>query len=271
MNYAFIGGGNMARALIAGMLQAGVASDQIIVSEPFAETRNALLRDFPIQVVESNRDAAAQGSIWILAIKPQMLSQVGTELAELSNQTKPLLISILAGITLDALKQKLPGTCAVRAMPNTPALLKAGITALCAGQDVSLPQRAQAEALLKVCGQTVWMESESLMDTVTATSGSGPAYFFLLMEAMIDAAQSQGMPAETARRLVIETAFGAALMARQSEESVAQLRARVTSPGGTTQAAVECFERLDFRRHVSQALEAARARGAELAAQFGKS
>jgi pyrroline-5-carboxylate reductase len=268
MRYGFIGGGNMARALLGGMLKAGIAVEQIVVSEPFVSTREALARDFSVRVSPSNLNAA-QADIWVLAIKPQMLGAVCAELRAESQSKQPLVISILAGITVDAIAQALPGARVIRTMPNTPALIQAGVTALFADASVSSAEKTEAEQLLSVCGRTLWLANEQLMDTVTATSGSGPAYFFLLMESMIAAATKQGMPAELARVLVLETAYGAALMARTSEESVSVLRERVTSPGGTTAAALHSFANAGFGASVEAALEAARARGAELSVQFG--
>ncbi len=268
MRYGFIGGGNMARALLGGMLKAGIAVEQITVSEPFVSTREALAKDFSVAVSASNLDAA-QADIWVLAIKPQLLSAVCSELRQAAGHKQPLVISILAGITVDAIAQALPGARVIRTMPNTPALIQAGVTALYADGFVTSAEKAEAENLLGVCGRTLWLASEQLMDTVTATSGSGPAYFFLLMEAMIAAAVKQGMPADIARVLVLETAYGAALMARSSDESVSLLRERVTSPGGTTAAALQSFAASGFANAVEAALEAARARGAELSVQFG--
>ena len=267
---AFIGGGNMARSLIGGLLKQGWSAEGLSVSEPFASTREALQQDFPIKVGADNRAAAEHADIWLLAVKPQMMREVCSELADVAAARAPLVISIAAGISLGSLRTYLGSQAAlVRCMPNTPALIGAGITALYADGDVSAPQRAMAEQILGSAGTTVWLETEASMDAVTATSGSGPAYFFLLMEAMQAAAQAQGLSAETARSLVLQTAFGAAKMALESDESAATLRERVTSPGGTTAAALSVFEGCDFRNTVNAAITAATERGRSLAKQFG--
>lgn len=266
---AFIGGGNMARSLIGGLLKQGWPNSQLSVSEPYAATREALAKDFPVNVGTDNR-AAAQADIWLLAVKPQMMRDVCSELADIAAARAPLVISIAAGISLSSLRTYLgPKAALVRCMPNTPALIGAGITALYADKDVSAPQRSLAEQILGSAGSTVWLDAEDRMDAVTATSGSGPAYFFLLMEAMQAAAQAQGLSAETARQLVLQTAFGAAKMALESDESAATLRERVTSPGGTTAAALAAFEAGDFRSTVNAAIVAATERGRSLAKQFG--
>ena len=267
---AFIGGGNMARSLIGGLLKQGWTREQLAVSEPFATTRDALSQDFGIRVSADNASAVAAADIWLLAVKPQMMREVCTELANFAEDRAPLVISIAAGISLSSLRSYLgPKAALVRCMPNTPALIGAGITALYADQSVSAAQRAIAEQILGSAGATVWLEEESAIDAVTATSGSGPAYFFLLMEAMQAAAQAQGLSAQTARALVLQTAYGAAKMALESDESAATLRERVTSPGGTTAAALAVFDAAGLRTIVHQAIDAATERGRSLSKQFG--
>ncbi|MFN3964892.1 MAG: pyrroline-5-carboxylate reductase [Silanimonas lenta] len=264
---AFIGGGNMARALIGGLRRGGMAAGRIIVSEPSAVSREGLAAEFGVTATADNAEAAAAGEVWVLATKPQVLRGVCEALAPLAQARRPLVVSIAAGITSAQLDRWLGGGQAVvRSMPNTPALLGAGVTGLYATAAVGEAQRALAEALLRPAGETVWIADEALMDAVTATSGSGPAYVFLLAEAMQAAAEAEGLPAEAARTLVVETIAGAARMLKESGEPAATLRQRVTSPNGTTQAALEAFAAGGFTPLVAAAVHAARIRGAELSA-----
>ncbi|GIX38858.1 MAG: pyrroline-5-carboxylate reductase [Silanimonas sp.] len=264
---AFIGGGNMARALIGGLRRGGMAAGRLIVSEPSAASREALAAEFGVMTTADNAEAAAAGEVWVLATKPQVLRGVCEALAPLAQARRPLVVSIAAGITSTQLDRWLGGGQAVvRSMPNTPALLGAGVTGLYATAAVDAAQRALAETLLRPAGETVWIADEALMDAVTATSGSGPAYVFLLAEAMQAAAEAEGLPAEAARTLVVETIAGAARMLKESGEPAATLRQRVTSPNGTTQAALEAFAAGGFTPLVAAAVHAARIRGAELSA-----
>jgi len=264
---AFIGGGNMARSLIAGLVRQGVASARIHVAEPVTALREALTADFGVKAYAGASEAAAQADTWVLAVKPQVLRDVCHSLQELARQQRPLLVSIAAGITSAQLDRWLGGNLpVVRAMPNTPALLGAGVTGLFATGQVSAAQRERADAVLASAGRTVWVEDEALMDSVTAVSGSGPAYVFLLAEAMEAAGIAQGLPAEAARTLVQQTLLGAARMLDEAGEPAAELRRRVTSPGGTTQAAIECFQAGGFEALVAKALAAAQQRGQELSA-----
>ncbi len=263
----FIGGGNMARSLIGGLVARGQAADGIHVAEPYSELREALARDFGVNTQADNAIAAAQGAIWVFAVKPQVMKAVCAALAPLAQARRPLVVSIAAGITSSQLSRWLGGSIAVvRAMPNTPALLGAGATGLFANAAVGADQRNQAEALMQATGLTAWIEEEAQMDAVTALSGSGPAYVFLLAEAMQAAGEAQGLPTETARRLALQTIFGAARMLTESGEPASVLRERVTSPGGTTQAALETFEAGGFRTLVNAAIAAATRRGGELSA-----
>ncbi len=263
----FIGGGNMARSLIGGLVARGQAADGIHVAEPYSELREALARDFGVNTQADNAIAAAQGAIWVFAVKPQVMKAVCAGLAPLAQAQRPLVVSIAAGITSSQLSAWLGGGIAVvRTMPNTPALLGAGATGLFANAAVSAGQRNQAEALMQATGLTAWIEEEAQMDAVTALSGSGPAYVFLLAEAMQAAGEAQGLPTETARRLALQTIFGAARMLTESGEPASVLRERVTSPGGTTQAALETFEAGGFRTLVNAAIAAATRRGGELSA-----
>ncbi|CAD0342352.1 pyrroline-5-carboxylate reductase [Xanthomonas hortorum] len=264
---AFVGGGNMARSLIAGLIRQGVPATSIRVAEPIAELREALSRDFGVHAVEAARTAVDGASIWVLAVKPQVLPSVCAQLAELAQAQQPLLLSIAAGITATQLQRWSGGDVAVvRAMPNTPALLGAGVTGLYATARVSDAQRVQATRLLDSAGVTVWIDDEAQMDAVTAVSGSGPAYVFLLAEAMEAAAQAQGLPADTARTLVLQTVLGAARMLTESGEAPEQLRHRVTSPNGTTQAAIEAFQAGGFEALTASAIAAATERGRSLSA-----
>ncbi|SIQ59268.1 pyrroline-5-carboxylate reductase [Solilutibacter tolerans] len=264
---AFIGGGNMARSLIGGLLQAGATANQVHVAEPVAELRDALARDFNVHVFSDAASAATHAEVWVLAVKPQVLREVCTVLAPVAQANQPLVVSIAAGITGAQIGRWLGGGIAVvRCMPNTPALLGAGVTGLHANSTVNAEQRDIAQTLLTSAGKTVWVDDESLMDAVTGVSGSGPAYVFLLAEALQAAGEAEGLPADAARTLTIETLLGASRMLAADDTPAAELRRRVTSPNGTTQAAIESFEADGFREVVARAVHAARIRGAELAA-----
>jgi len=264
---AFIGGGNMARSLVGGMVARGADPASIRVAEPVEAVREALARDFGIRVHADASEAIEGAGTWVFAVKPQVMRPVCEGLADRARHARPLAISIAAGITAPQLSAWLGGDAmVVRAMPNTPALLGAGVTGLYASANVDAAGRERAESLLSAAGATVWIADEGLMDAVTAVSGSGPAYAFLLAEAMEDAARAQGLPADAARTLVVQTLLGAARMLDGSGEPPAELRRRVTSPGGTTQAAIEAFEAGGLRGLVAAAIEAATSRGRELSA-----
>ncbi|WP_226468958.1 pyrroline-5-carboxylate reductase [Luteimonas panaciterrae] len=275
---AFIGGGNMARSLIGGLVARGTSAASIRVAEPMDALRDGLAKDFGVHVFSDNRQAADGAAVWILAVKPQVMRQVCEALAPLAQEARPLIVSIAAGITSAQLGRWLGGgelydgglsdsvIRIVRCMPNTPALLGAGVTGLFANAAVDAAGHAQAETLLSAAGATVWIEDEAHMDAVTAVSGSGPAYVFLLAEAMEAAARSEGLSDDAARTLVLQTVLGAARMLTESGEAPAELRRRVTSPGGTTQAAVETFEAGGLRDLVAQAIRNATERGKQLSA-----
>ncbi|TCZ83930.1 pyrroline-5-carboxylate reductase [Lysobacter sp. N42] len=264
---AFIGGGNMARSLIGGLVARGHDPRLIRVAEPVQALREALAADFGVAVCERAVEAAQDASVWLMAVKPQVMRDVCDGLRDLARTQAPLVVSIAAGITSAQLDRWLGGAAAVvRAMPNTPSLLGQGVTGLFAREDVTPLQRAEASALLEAGGPTVWIGDEALMDAVTAVSGSGPAYVFLLAEAMQAAAERQGLPAEAASLLVRQTIAGAAAMLMQAGEAPQVLRARVTSPGGTTQAAIETFQAGGFEALVDHAIDAATARGRQLSA-----
>jgi len=263
----FIGGGNMARSLIGGLVARGADPAKIRVVDPNAGTRDALVRDFGVTAYADLADAVDGAATWMLATKPQVLRGVCASLAAAAQAARPLVLSIAAGITATQLERWLGGDVAVvRTMPNTPALLGAGVTGLFANARVDDAGRARAQALMASAGATVWVEDEARMDAVTGTSGSGPAYVFLLAEAMEDAAIAQGLPADDARTLVVQTVLGAARMLAESGEAPAELRRRVTSPGGTTQAAIETFESGGLRALVGDAIANATRRGGELSA-----
>ncbi len=269
---AFIGGGNMARSLVGGLVARGMPGASIRVAEPVEAARAALAADFGIAAFADGSEAADGAGTWVLAVKPQVMRQVCEALAPLARDRRPLVVSIAAGITSAQIVRWLGGgegsggAAVVRCMPNTPALLGAGVTGLFATPAVDAEGRARAEALLASAGETVWIDDEALMDAVTAVSGSGPAYVFLLAEAMEDAAKRQGLPADAARTLVLRTVLGAARMLTESGEPPAELRRRVTSPGGTTQAAVEAFEAGGLRTLIDQAIASAAERGRQLSA-----
>jgi pyrroline-5-carboxylate reductase len=264
---AFIGGGNMARSLVGGLVARGTPGDAIRIAEPGDALRDALARDFGARGFSDGSDAAAGASTWVLAVKPQVMRAVCEALAPQAQATRPLVISIAAGITAAQLERWLGGGIAVvRCMPNTPALLGAGVTGLFANDRVDASGRDAAQALLAAAGATAWIGDEALMDAVTAVSGSGPAYVFLLAEAMQSAALAEGLPADAARTLVLQTILGAARMLTEGDVDATELRRRVTSPNGTTQAAIESFEAGGFRELVARAIRAATVRGRELAA-----
>jgi pyrroline-5-carboxylate reductase len=267
---AFIGGGNMARSLIGGLVARGHAAEAIRVAEPVADLREALERDFGVRTFERAEQAADGATCWVIAVKPQVMRAVCQSLASIAQAQAPLAVSVAAGITTAQLQRWLGDGAGrlpvVRAMPNTPALLGVGVTGLFANAAVDATQRDAAARLLEAAGPTVWLDDEARMDAVTAVSGSGPAYVFLLAEAMQQAGVAQGLPPETARALVQQTLLGAATMLVQLEEPADVLRRRVTSPGGTTQAAIETFEAGGFRDLVDRAIAAATQRGRELSA-----
>jgi len=266
---AFIGGGNMARSLIGALIGHGTDATTIAVAEPRADARDELARDFGVRTFSDNADAVVGAGCVVLAVKPQMMRKVCEHLAEPLRETRPLLISIAAGVRIEQLERWLGAHLAiVRCMPNTPALIGAGATGLCANARVGAAQRALAERILNAAGIARWIEHEAQMDVVTALSGSGPAYFFLLVEAMEDAAVQLGLPRDTARALAVQTCLGAGRMLAEGGDSAATLRARVTSPQGTTQAALDAFAQGDFRELVQRAMAAATRRGGELSAML---
>jgi pyrroline-5-carboxylate reductase len=264
-NIAFIGGGNMARSIIGGLLAKGFDKNNILVSEPYPPTREALSKELDMAVLDDNAQIASKSQVWLFAVKPQVMKAVCAELKQIAQSQKPLVISIAAGITAEQLDKWLGGNVAVvRVMPNTPALLGAGASGLFATEVVSDAQKQIAENIFQATGHSEWIHAEGLMDTVTALSGSGPAYVFMLAEAMQAAAESQGLPKHAAQALAVQTFVGAAKMLSESGEPAAVLRQRVTSPNGTTHAAIEQFEQGGLRELVQTAMDAASERGRAL-------
>ena len=264
----FIGGGNMASSLISGLIASGHSPQHLWVSDINPDTLKALAENLNVNTSASNDAVINEVDVIVLAVKPQALSSVAKSAAVLIQQKKPLVVSIAAGISQHSLSQWLGAdTAIVRCMPNTPALVLTGATALHANARVTAEQRNLAENIMRSVGIALWVKVESELDAVTAVSGSGPAYYFLLMEAMEKAALELGLSEVTARLLVQQTALGAAKIALESSESPEQLRKRVTSPGGTTQRAIETFEQGGFTGLVSKALHAARDRSIEMSKQ----
>ena len=266
---AFIGAGNMAASLIGGLRAQGVDAAQIRASDPGAETRARVHAEHGIQLFEDNAQAVDGADVVLIAVKPQAMKAVCQALKP-SLKPNQLVVSIAAGITCASLRNWLGEQPLVRCMPNTPALLRQGVSGLYATGEVTAQQRDQAQELLSAVGLAVWLEQEQQLDAVTAVSGSGPAYFFLLIEAMTAAGVKLGLPHDVAEQLAEQTALGAAKMAVGSEVDAAELRRRVTSPGGTTQAAIESFQAGGFEALVETALGAAAHRSAEMAEQLGK-
>ncbi len=268
---AFIGGGNMATSLIGGLIAADCAARNIWVAEPDTLKLAEFSERFSVNVTTSNQEAARQAQVVVLAVKPQALKGVATDLASTVQQGAPLVISIAAGIREPDITAWLGGTAAVvRAMPNTPALVQCGATALYANAAVSATQRELAESILRAVGMVLWLDDEAQMDAVTALSGSGPAYFFLILEVLENAAVRLGLAHDQARLLTLQTAFGAAKMALEAAEDSATLRMRVTSPGGTTEQAIQVLQEGGIQALFDSALKAAHARSAELAILLGR-
>ncbi len=267
---AFIGGGNMASALINGLIEDGIPPQNILVAEPDEKRREQLATRFGIRTVDDNNEAAAQADILILAVKPQVLKDVATTLAPALIQKTPLCLSIAAGIRHTSLQRWLGEDIpVVRVMPNTPAMLKAGASGLYAPNSVNETQRSEAEHIVRATGIAVWLDNENQMDALTAVSGSGPAYFFLFMEAMENSARKLGLPEKTAHLLVLQTALGAARMAMESTSDLEELRNSVTSPGGTTEKALATFQEHELEQLVEKAMTAARDRSIALSESLG--
>jgi pyrroline-5-carboxylate reductase len=262
---AFIGGGSMARALIAGLLRQGVPAGQISVGEPSPDARAALQRECGINVRADNAEAATGADLVVLAVKPQQAAAALQTLRSALRERAPVLLSIAAGLRIADLALACPpGIAIVRAMPNRPALVGAGVTGLYAHREASSAQRALAERVAAASGRALWLRSEAELDVVTALSGSGPAYFFLLAEQMAKAAEALGLEHHTAALLASDTLHGAGLLAHQGT-SLAEQRAAVTSRGGTTEAALQVLQQGGFDDLVARALQAGAARSVQLA------
>jgi len=266
---AFIGAGNMAASLIGGLRAKGLEASQIRASDPGEQTRAKVAAEHGIQVFADNAEAIEGVDVIVLAVKPQAMKAVCQALRP-SLKPQQLVVSIAAGITCSSMNNWLGAQPIVRCMPNTPALLRQGVSGLYATAEVSAQQRQQAEELLCAVGIALWLDQEQQLDAVTAVSGSGPAYFFLLIEAMTAAGEKLGLPRETAAQLTLQTALGAAHMAVSSDVDAAELRRRVTSPAGTTEAAIKSFQAGSFEALVEKALGAAAHRSAEMAEQLGQ-
>jgi pyrroline-5-carboxylate reductase len=263
-----LGAGNMGRALIAGLLRAGQPAGQLSVGESVPAVREALARELGVTATADNEAALAGATVVVLAVKPQDAAALLTGLSGVLGAARPLVISVLAGTRVRDLESWCGAAVpVVRAMPNRPALLGAGITGVYAPLRVLPPQRRTAEEVLKSVGEVVWVPTEDTLDVITALSGSGPAYFFLLAEAMAEAGQQLGLEHAVAQRLAVATLHGSGLLVHTEGAELAKLRAQVTSRGGTTEAALRVLEHGGLKSLVAQALAAATERGRELAAQ----
>jgi len=266
----FIGGGNMALALISGLIADGIPPDNITVSEPDTEKRQQFETQLKINTTTNNEHGSVHADVILIAVKPQVAKAVCKAIAPALIQNKPLVMSIAAGISHKSMQKWIGEDIPlVRTMPNTPSMVQAGATGLYAGTNVSIEQQSIAEAIMDAVGITQWTTDESMIDAVTALSGSGPAYYFLFMEAMEAAAVKLGLTPETARLLTLQTALGAAHMAMNSDDSPAELRKKVTSPGGTTEQAINTFEQGELSKLVEDAMTAARDKSIELSTLLG--
>lgn len=258
----------MASCLIGGMLANGVAKDEITVAEPNAAARQTLADLHGISTTEDNLSAAASAEVIVLAVKPQVMSAVATHLAT-ALKHNPVVISIAAGIPISALENWL-GTdvTLIRAMPNTPAMVQAGATGLYANRPLNSEEKKPIETIFDAVGYTCWVTEEKLIDAVTAVSGSGPAYFFLVYESMQKVGQELGLDATAVAELTLHTALGAARLALASDKTASELRQQVTSPGGTTQAAIECFQAAGIEDIFREAMISAVQRAEQMSNDF---
>lgn len=265
----FIGAGNMAYALVNGLIDGGFNKNNIKISDSNEKLLSQRKDEFNLEVFTDNTELAARCDVVVLAIKPQIMSQVCKELAGALDH-QPLIISIAAGVRSNDIARWLGADYAiVRSMPNTPALLGQGASGLYANSTASTQEKSLAEDILSAVGHCLWVDNEKMLDAVTALSGSGPAYFFLMIESMTKAAVDLGLDEDSAQKLSIQTALGAATMAKLSEDAPHELRTKVTSAGGTTQAAIESFLEQNFEAVVSHAMRAAFNRAREMSSEFG--
>jgi pyrroline-5-carboxylate reductase len=266
---AIIGGGNMGRSLAGGLLADGYHAEKIWISGPNPEKLNLLAQQFGVNTTTDNVAAVQEADVVIFCVKPQKLQPVVKELAASIQKSRPLVISVASGVRVATLQQWVGEHIAiVRAMPNTPSLLGCGASGLFANGFTSSEQSNTAESILRAVGIVVWLQDEKMLDVVTGISGSGPAYFFMVMEMLQQAGEKLGLSPEVARLLTLQTAFGAARMALESPESLAQLRRHVTSPGGTTEAGIRVMEQADIRTILNNTVVAATQRSEEIARMF---
>ena len=270
LKVGFIGAGNMASSIIGGLLEQDMPAENICASDPSREALDRLRLLGPVGTTQDNAEAVAGADVVLLSVKPQVMAEAAASIREPLRASGAMAISIAAGITLTSLETALgPDAAIVRCMPNTPALLREGATACYANASCSPAQKELAVAILGAVGSVSWVPEEGQLDAVTALSGSGPAYFFLFLEAMVDAAEQLGLDRETSTQLAIQTALGSARMAAEGDVELAELRRRVTSPGGTTERALESFEAAGLRDIVNTAMQAATQRSQELAGELG--
>lgn len=270
-NYSitFIGAGNMASSIIGGLVQRGLPARKITAADPSHSNLDALKNQYGINTTTNNGEAVQGADVVLLAVKPQLMKAVCEELTPALDH-KPLIISVAAGIPIASYSRWLGDDLAiVRTMPNTPALIRAGAVGLFANNLANEDQRQQALDIASACGLALWVDSEELIDAVTAVSGSGPAYYFMVMEAMIDSGIQLGLSPDIARQLTLQTAFGAAQMAISSDSPPAQLRQNVTSKGGTTAEAIRYFEENNLKQIFADAMKACADRGKEMAEELG--
>lgn len=267
-----IGGGNMARAIGGGLLRGGMHATDLMIAEPVAEQCDRLRAElYGAMVTQDNKVVARAAEILLFAVKPQILKPVCEGVADEVQRQRPLIMSIAAGPKIDDIDAWLGGGLSVvRVMPNQPALIDQGISALFANERTSHERKALAEKIMSAVGHAVWLDSESKMDAVTAVSGTGPSYFYLLIDVMIESAMKFGIDPVTARTLAVETARGATALAAAETESMSSLIDRVRSPGGTTTAAFEYLDAQDARGIFASAIEEAEKRAAELAREASK-
>jgi pyrroline-5-carboxylate reductase len=275
LKICFIGGGNMASALIGGLIKKGVQNKNISVADPFLQTRQNLENNFQISAKEKTSElhsSIESADVVVLAVKPQQFKEAALELANVlaSCKTKPFCLSVAAGIRTQDMARWLTHNRLVRAMPNTPALISQGMTGLFASPEASAEDKKIAAEICQAVGQITWVENEKQIDDITAVSGSGPAYVFAFLEALEAAAIHQGLSSEQSRLLAIQTVQGAASLAAQSEDSPSTLREKVTSKGGTTYAALQVLEKQSWAKTLQEAIAAASNRGAEMGDEFGK-
>ena len=267
LQIAFIGGGNMASAILGGLVRQGMAPDRIRVVEPFAETRARLQQEFGVQVLEAADASLAEADVVVWAVKPQQFEEATRPVA--GHVRQALHLSVAAGIPASALTRWLGTERLVRAMPNTPALVGQGMTGLFAGAGASADDRAVIDALLAPTGQRMWLEQEALIDSLMAISGSGPAYVFYFIEALVRGGVELGLTAEQSKTLAAQTFAGAAALVQASPDAPEVLRQRVTSKGGTTHEAITTMQQHGVEQAIVAAMHACAARGRELAEQFG--